>query len=147
MRGPKAERRNCEEDVLAGRKDAGACELECDAENVAGKGLNLCLGPVAADVAVDERDEAEETLALFSVWVLNAEMDFFHLHHPKRDHHYNPGILLRSALLQMNPKCSQNQCHQTYMDMQKGFVERVAKSCPRCQEYSKHCAKCLGSVN
>lgn len=58
---PEADGGNGEEDVLAWFEGPGAGEVEGDAQGVSREDFNVSVGATAANVAVDEGGESDET--------------------------------------------------------------------------------------
>lgn len=62
VRGPPANRRKVQVDVLASLEPPGAGDLKVDAEAVTGEGFDLGLGTTVAEVAENDPEEAHEAL-------------------------------------------------------------------------------------
>ena len=126
VRGPEAEGGDGDVHVLAGAEGPGTGHFHGDADGVAGEGFDDGFGAAFAEVSVDERTEADESLGVVSMWCQWEENSSSYLGGPED----NDGleIALCREPIQMNPNTGNGQDDQGNMQMQESLVECMTQN-------------------
>lgn len=94
--------------MLAWGEFHGASEEEGYAESVAWERLDLGGCAVAANIAIEEGGEAEETLVMVSVMMVIEGLGIVYLDHPDGDHGFDVIMLGWNVLIKMDPERGQD---------------------------------------